>query len=607
MPQPVEVIDINKKPEEPTEKALTPEEEIVKMVRKDFDYAKDKLKPTMDNYPEYYKFYRGWQDQQKFTPTKKRRNTNLIFVHIETVLAIALDNNPKFLATPMENQDIKDAEKIDMALAYIWHKRNGQNKAVEWEKDSLFYGTSFVEEGFDPMLLGGKGDVGWGSIDPSYCFEDPDSTCINKEDEGDQECRFFIIAEPKTLHWIRKNHPEEGGRVKAELDVSDVIAERKEQTGGQEVKSPVDSDTIITDESSVKYLSEKATYIKYWVRDEEIEDYTEEVENKDTDGKKKATKKRKKYPTGRFIAMASDVVLDDKPNPREDGRIPIVKLGNFVLPHEFRGMSEIEQLTGQQRAYDEHKAQLRKHQRIMGKGVWIKDRTSGIEDDDLINKEGLIITKNEGSEVRRDYPDALPGQYYTYLDFLKKDFDIVSMLHDITHGRRPKGITAASAIGMLQEAGQTVIRPKIKAIEKALSQLGSLIVADMQQNYTTKRMMRLTGKKKAFEFSKEDIIGQWDIKVEAGSTMFISKWGRYQQAKELFEANAIDQEALLKASDFPDADKILERMKTAAQGPAAGPGGPIPGGPGGDIENTSTDPTAIMMAMMRRRQAEGGP
>src|SRR5690606_41812412 len=89
---------------------------------------------------------------------------------------------------------------------------------------------------------------------------------------------------------------------------------------------------------------------------------------------------------------------------------------------------------------------------------WIKDTNSGVKSEDLTNQEGLVITKNPGSEVRRDPPPPLPNSLFQLYLQVQRNMETISGVHDVTQGRRPTGIAAASAIAQLQEAGQEIGR-----------------------------------------------------------------------------------------------------------------------------------------------------
>lgn len=67
------------------------------------------------------------------------------------------------------------------------------------------------------------------------------------------------------------------------------------------------------------------------------------------------------------------------------------------------------------------------------------------------------------------------------------------------------------------------------------------------------------------EVEKAIKILQMTVEIEAGSSLPQSRIARREEASELFQAGAIDQEALLDAYDYPDRDKIMKRMAEAAQ------------------------------------------
>lgn len=58
---------------------------------------------------------------------------------------------------------------------------------------------------------------------------------------------------------------------------------------------------------------------------------------------------------------------------------------------------------------------------------------------------------------------------------------------------------------------------------------------------------------------------QMVVDIEAGSSLPTSRMARREEAKELFAAGAIDQQALLEAYEFPQADEIMKRMGEAAR------------------------------------------
>src|SRR5690606_13445253 len=147
---------------------------------------------------------------------------------------------------------------------------------------------------------------------------------------------------------------------------------------------------------------------------------------------------------------------------------------------------------------------------------------------------------------------------------LMRNMETITGVHDVTQGRRPGQVTAASAIAMLQEAGQARIRDKARNLEDMIRRVGRLMVSRILQFYTPGRIIRIRGQGGAQEFLQWDptqVHHGLDFNVEAGSSLQMNEQLRYQLALELFQAGAIDVQGLLEVSNFPQRDEIIQRMQ----------------------------------------------
>ncbi|WP_339314617.1 hypothetical protein [Paenibacillus sp. FSL M7-0896] len=71
------------------------------------------------------------------------------------------------------------------------------------------------------------------------------------------------------------------------------------------------------------------------------------------------------------------------------------------------------------------------------------------------------------------------------------------------------------------------------------------------------------------EVKKAYRIIQLTVEVEAGSSLPQSRMARREEAKDLYTMQAIDQQALLEAYDWPEAEEVIQRMQQAAKQAAA--------------------------------------
>lgn len=119
----------------------------------------------------------------------------------------------------------------------------------------------------------------------------------------------------------------------------------------------------------------------------------------------------------------------------------------------------------------------------------------------------------------------------------------ISGQHEVTSGNVPAGVTAASAISLLQEADDTRLGPDVADLEEALTHAGRRILYFIRNFYTEERHIAISGEYGIWDvmaFKGAMTNGCEDIEVEAGSGMPDSKAGKQaaiQQIANLFAQN----------------------------------------------------------------------
>jgi len=250
---------------------------------------------------------------------------------------------------------------------------------------------------------------------------------------------------------------------------------------------------------------------------------------------------------------------------------------------------------------------------MMSNPVWINEEDSGITPNMITNQIAAVLTTRPGKSqaIRRDFAPAMPPGLTSLYELLMSQAEGATGLTEVSQGRKPAGVSAAAAIETLQDAAQTRIRLKERNMQNSLQQLGTQMVGLMLQFYNEPRVIRITGDKDAWPTFREFFIDQMedggyvynqkestydeemddyvteseytstpeskglvDVKVVAGTAMPWAKSSRANIAFRLFDSNAIDEEELLKALEWPNAEEVLDRIKAATQ--AAAPAGPLP-------------------------------
>jgi hypothetical protein len=287
----------------------------------------------------------------------------------------------------------------------------------------------------------------------------------------------------------------------------------------------------------------------------------------------------RKFPNGRIVTVAPELelILSDKSNPYKDGKFPFKLLKCYDVPFEFWGKGEVEQLLSPQTYINDLMNQIIDNAKLTANMPWVIDKNTGIGKGQLTNRPGLIIRKNPGTMVDRMAPPPMPTYVQEIIQTLKNDIEIISGVHDVTQGRKPGSVSAASAIMALQEAAQARIRLKVKLMELTLGEIGLMWYSRLQQYWVTNRWVRKSDIAESPELANnpdmafdqitpQDLETNVDFIIVAGSTMPANKNAMLDLMIRLAQTPGedglpmIDRETLLAYTNIPDKKKIIQRF-----------------------------------------------
>jgi len=562
------------------------EEKDIKLVEKLFDKAKKERSKHDSRWNDFYNMFRGRQWKENRPTFRHSEVINLIFREIQSAVPIMLDTRPKFDYMPQEPSDIEFAEIVNQVCQSDWERNNWLAQLTEAVFDGHIMGTGVVELDFDQKLEDGLGSIYLESEDPFYIFPDPAARDVNLKS------RFFIEAEPMCLEEIKRSWPN-GKYVKK--DVADFKKQEYYDKDKIRLKSP-NTDLAIADglQGYDTNTEAEALVITAWI-DGSFEIDEESIEEPSSDGTLTTKYVQKmRYPKGRKIVIASKVVLESGENPNDDRKFPFARYQNYVNQRQFWGISDIEQLESPQRVFNKLVSFALDVLTLMGNPIWLVGTSSGVDPENLFNQPGLIVEADNIDQVRRQEGVQLQPYVLQLIDRLKLWFDDISGDDEVSRGVRPEGITAASAISNLQEASKTRIRQKSRNLDSMLQNLGQMYFSRVMQYYTAPRIFRLTnaeGSMQFFKFHVEQLPddegylaryrsyhqgedgqifegeekqiktkGQLDVRVTTGSSLPFLKVDREQKAFQLFDRQIIDDEEVLKSLDYPNWERVLQRV-----------------------------------------------
>lgn len=188
---------------------------------------------------------------------------------------------------------------------------------------------------------------------------------------------------------------------------------------------------------------------------------------------------------------------------------------------------------------------------------------------DIDNSPGQKIepTVKTAPLIRYVEPPQPPTEYLDAIYFLMQNMDLISMRPDVAEGRRPTGVSAASAIIALQDKASTLMGPQIQQVDKIIRNRGRLW-AHFKMNFdTTPKQIKVDDE--FINFKGIDIFSKFKFNVESGSSAPITKAGRRQQFVELRKIGDMDRLSLLENLDIPNAKLINERLTEEESVPGA--------------------------------------
>lgn len=597
------------------------EAKALKLVDKHYTEARKYRKRYDANFHEYYQQYRGKQWKEKRPSYRNSEVLNFIFAEIETSIPILTDTRPDIEYIPEDPSDFQFAEIITKVVSSKWDRDLYAKILTDGIKDSLLYGTSISYVPWKQSMAYGLGDFDFVTIDPGYFYPDPNI----RDNINDDYCEFVVHVEPMSVGKVKLMWPDKAKYVTADSNsVIESSAANRNIDDNLTLKSPIDSRVLVSDGSSyIRDTTNQVLVITDWMKSDEIvEERLEEVDP-DSGEIREAFQTKLKYPTGRRIIIANGVLLEDGPNPYEDGKFPFAALIDHNLPREFWGIGEIENLKSPQQIINKVFSYMLDVLTIMGNPIWIVDTNAGIDTDTLTNRPGGIVEKNPGSEVRREAGVQL--QPFIMELFQTLYGNVISKLganSEVSNGIAPSANTSGFQIQLLQEAAQTKLRAKSRNIEYFLRDVGDLFLCRILQFYDQPRIIRLTNDQQGaqyFKFHVEKrpdpanpnstvsygvvrelaagpdgqviegnpqeyaIKGRLDVKITTGTTLPFAKAERQKRAQELYQLGIIDAEEYLDQIEYPNKEKIIEKLKqrqaAAAQAPPS-PDGKLPPIPG---------------------------
>jgi hypothetical protein len=248
--------------------------------------------------------------------------------------------------------------------------------------------------------------------------------------------------------------------------------------------------------------------------------------------------------------------------PYTHGRYPFAKI-DHIPTGMFYGDSVIKSLISPQKEYNRTRSIMLENRNLAGKPQWAY--TAGAFDPKKFNsRPGLLLAINMGFDPPMPLAQPeLPPSVSNELEVTLKDMDDISSQYEITKGRTPPGVEAASAIAYLSEENDTILYHTVQSLENAVQETGIQVLANVHDFWPIDRIVRMTSKNQFAEvkqFKSTDLKPIMDFRVETGSMAPRSVAAKQAFITELMKMGAIEPNKALQYLQMSETDKLYDEL-----------------------------------------------
>ncbi len=465
-----------------------------------------------------------------------------LFNSIANKHADAMDNFPAVSVLPRESSDSRAAEILSQVLPVVF-ERNGFEKIYS---DSWWYklkaGTAVYGMFWNPLKSNGLGDIEIRQIDILNLFWEPGIKDIQKS---------------KNLFHV-------------ELTDNDTLVSLYPQLKGKLGGSAVEISHYVYDDA-VDTSNKTAVIDRYYKL---IVNGVEQVHYM-------------KFCAGELLYASENDPLCRERGFYDHGKYPFVFDTLFVEEGTPCGFGYIDIMKDAQKQIDMLSNALVRNASMASNPRYFINSAGAVNEEefaDWSNSFVHVAGSNLGEDSIREI--RLSGIPEVYLGILNSKIDELketSGNRDFSQGGVSSGVTAASAIAALQEAGSKLTRDMVKSGYRAFSELNSLAVELIRQFYDEPRFFRILGANGQQEFIAYDNSGVkirstgfgdevylrkpiFDIKVSAEKSSPFSKISQNELALQLYSAGVFNPEMrsqavmALSMMDFEGKEQVLQRL-----------------------------------------------
>jgi len=227
---------------------------------------------------------------------------------------------------------------------------------------------------------------------------------------------------------------------------------------------------------------------------------------------------------------------------------PYVMLRNYDVPEYFYPMGDLESIESLQSELNKTRSQMMQARKKFARKYLYKESAfdkSGREalESDVDNT--FVPVSDEGTPfvdlVQPLQQVPVPPEIYNYTSVIEQDIATVTGVSEYQRGQTSETRRTATEAAIISDSISARAADKLAVIENTLSLVARRVVQVTQQFTTGEQVFRVVGADGAMiwvPWSREEIQGEYDFEIEAGSTQPMNETVRRQTAVAVSQAMA---------------------------------------------------------------------
>lgn len=444
-------------------------EEATRILQK-YKEGKSSVENRVIENDKWYRL-RHWEcmehSEQQVQPTSA-----WLFNAIANKHADAMDNMPAPNLLPREQSDVKEAELLSSIIPVVLQQCNFEQTYSDVWDNKLIGGTGIYGITWDATKLNGLGDISISCVDILSLFWEPGVTDI----QASQNLFRTELVDNKKLEQI---YPQTRGRLGGKtITVSEYAHDEKIDTSDKSCvvdwyyKRNSNGKTVL---HYVKFVNDIVLYA--------TENETQPITNE----------------AGEYIAPAPAEV-----GIYNHGKYPFVFDPLFRVKGSPAGIGYVDIGRPAQEYIDRGNQAILKNtlsnatpRYFIREGGEVNEKEFADITNEFIHVKGANLGDDS---IRPVQMNTLSGNFVEVIHNKIEELKETMGNRDISTGGTTSGVTAASAIAAMQEAGSKLSRDMIKASYRAYRTIIEFVIEIIRQFYNAPRSFRIVGESGAAEF-----------------------------------------------------------------------------------------------------------